>query len=253
LNRQRLANAIREARKEHFKSWNSLKQRRFDYLKEESRGFDLKEFLKRIIKRKGFISVLHSGAGYLALDSQIKRHFRGHVFIGSLNVIHPYSWPQTRKRVFRQAKLMAQENKVQSSGLRREAQYQNDLHIAKEAKRIRDLTSQKANIPDEIIVGSAERFIPKRKYDVILDLFSPLHYSPFQSEVMEKYLEALTRDGTIVVFMSNPKEFKKQYCRKYTINENGAQRTYLVTATYAKGGNVLLLKKKIAKDPPQKP
>jgi len=52
---------------------------------------------------------------------------------------------------------------------------------------------------DDIIVSSAERFCPPRKFDVIIDIFGPSEYSHFPGMLFPQYGAALKENGLLVL------------------------------------------------------
>ncbi|MEW6294715.1 MAG: hypothetical protein AB1467_00265 [Candidatus Diapherotrites archaeon] len=207
--RKLTANKIRGHRKKFLAFSTYPKNRDFQSIINEE-SFDIKKAVGSMLKRKGRLFVLDSGAGYLGVSSDLKKYFGSKVFVTALNPISPVLL-QPKKRAM---------NLIKNSGeipFRRkkeliEAQYNELKEVERRSKEI-----------NEYKVGVIENFSSKKYYDIIVDFMGPLRYSDFTKRVLYKYFTLLKPEGAVFtkVFAEDVLKIKK-----------------IISDYYGRGGNI---------------
>lgn len=170
INREQLAGNLwagrRETRKGEYGVLRSLTTIRDD----PSTHFNLKKFLIHLVKQKGKLHILDSGAGWGKLSVEIKELFKHKVNVTALTLIHPNFTTET---INSRASLS---------------------FPTKTQKRLR----RRTRAIDNIAINSGERFASNKQFDVVMDFFGALNHSFFGQVVAENYAKSLSRDGIII-------------------------------------------------------
>ena len=222
-NRSELAKDIRSHR--HWALYGGYTRSRNLGSLRRSFGFNMHAFVKNLLKKKATLRILDSGSGFLGISADLKKRFGKRVDVTSLNVIHPYTTRQIRSDSY---------SKVMQTRTRFDAQL---------GQAARKKTSRRAGHIDRIKVSSAERFVEGTKYDIILDIYSALHYSSFKGIVLENYAKLLKPNG--ILLTTKDIEVPK---RTYTDKQNGekfvlAKTIYINVASWPISGGLFAIEK----------
>ena len=184
-----------------------VRTRNFSRLLEQN-NWNAEDYFRLLLKKGRKLRILDAGSGWLEFSRDLKEAFEDDVFVTALAPVRPPFDKNGEITEAGKAKLAADSKKAAGPP----EFYDGDGFEQEVARRLRENTEQlerireSYNMVDEYRVGMAEDYSSEEPHDVIIDLFSPLHYSRFRERVLEVYFEQTTDDGRVVVGMSNTDE-----------------------------------------------
>lgn len=193
-----------------------VKRRNLEFFRTHG-GPDVAVHIRQILPKKGKLTVLDSGAGYLKLSADLKHLFGKRIFVTALTPVNP-KVPQTVL-----AELNTQIRRLQKQPL----SFNREAALSDLRSHLRDLkgAERAAKLVDELKTGMAEELETQRRYNLILDFSGPAQHSSLPGLVVGKYFTILKPFGEVILECNRIAEIKRIVETNFGPSSKMAQRS----------------------------
>jgi SAM-dependent methyltransferase len=178
------------------------------------------------------LNVLDSGAGFLGVSADLKtQDFGQRIFLTALNPmeikISQEMQSKIRRALVRMRTKPGKENVLK----------QNLIDLLEANKRLK--------LMDEYKTSILENFLTRKRYDIILDIFGPINFSPHSQKVVGKYFELLKPDGSLFMIANTLKiyDIKRIVENNFGPESQAAKQTGCALTMQAYGPGMYEIKK----------